>query len=227
MALTLTPTSLAGSTYDNFYNVYQSAVGTGWGIRRVGGDQIQAYICYTNQAYGAQTTDAPLVVGRQLRIVARFYTIYYHYTWNDDVDVWVNGTKRAMGMSYFHCEPLRDSGMTLQIGDDDAAHTNMAAFQGVYSEIALWRESVPDWWCVAYGQGASPALYPRNGFFYAPLANGVCPINVWDKATVGTVTSGLPAAHPPVDYRLGRHGLTADAKLHQAIKGGLLVGGHR
>lgn len=154
-------------------------------LSRVSGNHYHAY----------QTSDAPLTTGTNLRIVVR-------------IDLsgvvsscWVNGSARASGVWFGGGSPgdvLQGQGLfSLQVGHETGE--SLDGVDGVYSEIAIWTEYVPDWVARAYGLGFSPAIYRSNAHFYCPAWSTSELRDQWGGHH-GTNTGGTNAAHPPVIY---------------------------
>jgi hypothetical protein len=175
--------------------------------------------------YGFTTTDAPLIVGVN-RVVIRVWGLGV----SRDCDCWVNGVLCATTLTWNGAvSAIGDSALSVRIGYDGTADSLYAKF----SEVAAWAEKIPDWVVAAYSKGISPIIYRERGLLYVPLGQAAPPIiNLWGPGAGSCNTSaGFPtiymvtANHPPVvGYGCGRHGLTTNTNLNEAIKGGVRVG---
>jgi len=76
---------------------------------------------------------------------------------------------------------------------------------GHIAELSIWEGVTPDGIQAALAAGYSPAFFPKNLIFYAPLKNSL--IDVTDPSRTTESTAGLPTVtpgvHPPIIYPTG------------------------
>jgi len=187
-------------------------------------DEVHFTVYYNGGYLGYRTNSSRFVPGAFLRVLWRAFDLD---SAGRSMDCWINGTKEA-GLIDGSVSPtlvtqVNNASSNVCLGYQVASPSY--GMYGTYSEIAIWGEKVPDTFARDYGLGLAPAAHPRNGILYAPLGN-IVPVNVWGVASVGVQTGGRQGPHPlTMEYGRGRHGLTGDAKLDEALKGYLIPGG--
>lgn len=143
--------------------------------------------------YGKETTSLTTTNGGTYRICAKVNPA------SNVGAIWVNGTAETVtafvGSSNI---TLANSGSSVLVGRETASPSD--GQDGEYSEVAIWAEYVPDWFCEAYGKGFAPSFYQSGLVLYAPLFNTSHLLDVKGGVT-GTNTGGTDAAHPSMIYR--------------------------
>lgn len=142
--------------------------------------------------YGKKTTGLNMVDGTTYRVVTKVNPP------SNVGAIWVNGAAEAIDVF------LASNNLTIlnSIRSVQVGHETDEAVDGVdadYSEVAIWPEYVPDWFCGAYGRGFAPSFYRRNLIFYAPLIN-TSHLREVARGVLGTNTAGTDAAHPSMLY---------------------------
>lgn len=168
-----------------------------------------------------ETTGVSSVNGSLVRIVFRF-------TATGTMSAYVNGVSKSLTnvvTNSIASLPASPSA-ALEIGADAGAN---AGAKAEYSDAAVWKESIPDWMAIAYGQGFSPLFYRPNLAFYCPLLT-INKLNDLVVGTAGTNTSGTDVGHPAMYYpdapQVGMHISSATRKLWRpAHLDGISTGG--
>jgi hypothetical protein len=160
-----------------------------------GADGSVAFVAANNagQFYGKATTSLTMTNGNLYRIVAKL-----HPSSNLGA-IWVNGVSETV-VPAIASDSLNVGipNRPLQIGHETDEVVD--GQDGDYSEVGIWTEYVPDFFCEAYGKGYAPSFYRKSLHFYAPLHNIS---HLRDRARqgfTGTNTAGTDAAHPSMLY---------------------------
>ena len=144
-----------------------------------------------------KTTGLNLANGTTYRVVCRWRAS------DQAMEIWVNGNQETTSQVDGGSPASQDSAVSFYVGREQS--TPVDGEDGDYSEVALWTEYVPDWFCIAYGKGYSPEFYKTaNGLHYWPLPNTSHLTDRWGVTNM-TNTAGTSSSHAAVIYKHSVH----------------------
>ena len=199
IAFTITPTGSTanGNRFLSKWSADSITAGQAFLWYQVDTDEI-AFLLHSNLPafyFSKKTTAVNMAGGTTYRIVGTFQGGSPPV-----LAIWVNGVSQTLtSIDASNVNVLQDTTTNVQVARETVEGVN--GVDGVYSEVAIWLEVVPDWVARGYGQGMSPRFYRNNGILYAPCWNTASAslLDQWG-GNVGTNSGGTTATHPAVIY---------------------------